>query len=73
MVLSTESRLLAYTRTAMKVLENLAQQASQKSTLNNKATDIIDLRRNTQSISNRVVSTASSAKSTKKLGQVYRS
>ncbi|KAF3888898.1 MULTISPECIES: hypothetical protein [Nostocales] len=67
------SRLLAYTRTAMKVLENLAQQASQKSTLNNKATDIIDLRRNTQSISNRVVSTASSAKSTKKLGQVYRS
>ncbi|GAA6619408.1 hypothetical protein [Scytonema sp. NUACC26] len=66
------SRLLARTRTAIKALK-MANRASQTSAVNNKPTDIIDLRRNTQSFSKKVVSTASSAKSTKKSSQVYRS
>ncbi|KYC37683.1 hypothetical protein WA1_40190 [Scytonema hofmannii PCC 7110] len=71
--LINSSRLLAHTRTAIKVLENLATRASQTSAVNNKPTDIIDLRRNSRTVSKRVVSTTSSAKSIKKISQVYRS
>ncbi|MUG99619.1 hypothetical protein F7734_48010 [Scytonema sp. UIC 10036] len=71
--LINSSRLLAHTRTAIKVLETLATRTSQTSVVNNKPTDIIDLRQNHWSVSKKIVSAASSAKSTKNLGQFYRS